>query len=99
MYAKERAARAIELDPEWLQPKLLYARALLLSGEQEKAIDYTARIIGDDPDPDPNARMELAIMMMSEGRDDDALSQVNQVLLENPSRIDALRLMAIINFR
>ena len=99
VYAKERAARAIELDPEWLQPKLLYARALLLSGEQEKAIDYTARIIGDDPDPDPNARMELAIMMMSEGRDDDALSQVNQVLLENPSRIDALRLMAIINFR
>lgn len=98
-HAKERAARVIELDPEWLQPKLLYARALLLNGEQEKAIDYTARIIGDDPDPDPNARMELAIMMMSAGRDDDALSQVNQVLLENPSRVDALRLMAIINFR
>ncbi len=98
-HAKKRAARVIELDPEWLQPKLLYARALLLSGEQEQAIDYTARIIGDDPDPDPNARMELAIMMISAGRDDDALSQVNQVLLENPSRVDALRLMAIINFR
>jgi len=97
--AAERALRASELDPEWLQPKLLYARALLLGGEQEKAIEYTARIIGGDLSPDPDARMELAIMMMSAGRDDDALSQVNQVLLEQPSRVDALRLMAIINFR
>ena len=38
-------------------------------------------------------------MYMTAGRDDDALSQVNQVLLERPSRTDALRMMAIINFR
>jgi tetratricopeptide (TPR) repeat protein len=55
--------------------------------------------IGDDPYPDPDARMELALMYISVGRDEDALSQVNQVLLEQSSRSDALRLMAIINFR
>jgi len=98
-YAKSRALRAIELDPDWLKAKLLYARALLLQGDRDEAIDYTARIIGDDPDPDPDARMELALMLLSAGRDDDALSQVNQVLLEQASRADALRLMAIINFR
>ena len=98
-YALERSERAIELDPDWIKAKLLYARAMLLDGRQDEAIDYTARIIGDDPDPDPDARMELALMMMSAGRDDDALSQVNQILLEQPSRADALRLMAIINFR
>jgi len=98
-FAIKHAQKAIELDPEWLRAKLLYARALLLSGESEEAIDYTARIIGDDPDPDPDARMELALMYMTAGRDDDALSQVNQVLLERPSRTDALRMMAIINFR
>jgi len=98
-YALERAQRAMELDPEWVKAKLLYARILLLTGETEKAIDYTARIIGDDPDPDPDARMELALMYMTAGRDDDALSQVNQVLLERASRTDALRMMAIINFR
>lgn len=38
-------------------------------------------------------------MYMLAGRDDDALSQVNQVLLEQSGRLDALRLMAIINFR
>ena len=97
--AGERAQAAIELDPDWLQPHLLYSRSLLLSGDEEGAIDYAARLVGDDPDPDPEARLELAIMLVSAGRDDDALSQVNQVLLEQPYRSDALRLMAIINFR
>ena len=64
-----------------------------------QAIDFAARIVGDDPQPDPEARLELAIMYLSAGRDDDALSQVNQVLLEQPSRSDALRMLAIINFR
>ena len=98
-YAQEKAARAVELDPDWLKPKLVYGRALLLDGQLEKAIDYTARIIGDAPNPDPDARMELALMYMSDGRDDDAMSQVNQILLEQSGRSDALRLLAIINFR
>jgi tetratricopeptide (TPR) repeat protein len=97
--ALKRAKTALELKPEWLKPHLLYARALLLAGDEEGAIDYTARLVGDNPDPDPEARLELAIMYLSAGRDDDALSQVNQVLLEQPSRTDALRLLAIINFR
>ena len=98
-YAMERAQVAIELDPDNVKPKLLYARAMMIEGDVDAAIDYTARIIGDDPDPDPDARMELAVMYMMSGRDDDALSQVNQVLLEQSGRSDALRLMAIINFR
>jgi len=98
-FAMERAKRAMELDPDWLKPKLIYARAMLIAGDVDGAIDYTARIIGDAPDPDPDARMELALLYMTAGREDDALSQVNQVLLERASRTDALRMMAIINFR
>ncbi len=98
-FAVESAQNAIELEPDWLRPHLLYSRALLLDGKYDEAIDYTARLIGDDPSPDPEARVELAVMMMSVGRDEDALSQVNQVLLEQPGNFDALRLMAIINFR
>ena len=97
--ARERAEKAIELKEDWIQPHLLYARSLLVGGDEEGAIDYTARIVGDDPDPDPEARLELAIMYLAAERDEDALSQVNQVLLEQPARTDALRLMAIINFR
>ena len=97
-YALQRADRAIELDPEGLKPKLLYARVLLAHGETDKAIDYIARIVGDDPDPDPDARMELAILYVLAEREDDAMSQVNQVLLEQSGRMDALRLGAIILF-
>lgn len=100
--AKKRISKVLDLGPdEWLETKakLLYGRILLLSGEPDAAIDYVARIIGDDPQPDPAARMELALIMMSADRDDDALSQVNQVLLENSNQVDALRMMAIINFR
>ena len=97
-FAVESASRAIELDPDSLESRLLYARAMLANGEPDKAIEYTARIVGDDPDPDPDARMELAIMYMMVEREDDALSQVNQVLLEQAGRMDAMRLMAIINF-
>lgn len=97
--ARKRAEKAIELKEDWVQPHLLYARSLLLGGDEEGAIDYTARMVGDNPDPDPEARLELAIMYLAADRDDDALSQVNQVLLEQPARTDALRLMAIINFR
>jgi tetratricopeptide (TPR) repeat protein len=98
-HARERAMRAVELDPEWLNAKLLYARALLLAGEEDEAVDYAARIIGDDPSPDPDARLELALIYMTLGRDEDALSQVDQVILEQSGRFDALRLGAIINFR
>jgi tetratricopeptide (TPR) repeat protein len=98
-HAKERAARAIELNPEYMRPRLVYARAMLFDGEKEEAIDYLAHVIGDSSHPDPDARMELALMYMLTGRDDDALSQVNQVLMEQSGRLDALRLMAIINYQ
>lgn len=98
-YAKQRATRASELDPDFTRPQLLFARALMFEGDADGAIEYLAHLIGDSPKPDPDARMELALMYMLSGRDDDALSQVNQVLLEQPSRLDGLRLMAIINFR
>jgi tetratricopeptide (TPR) repeat protein len=98
-HAKERATRSMELDPEYTRPKLLFARALMFEQKNDEAIEYLAHMIGDSVQPDPDARMELALMYMLSGRDDDALSQVNQVLLEQSGRVDALRLMAIINFR
>ena len=98
-YAKQRATRSSELDPDFTRAQLLYARALMFEGDADKAIEYLAHMIGDSPNPDPDARMELSLMYMLSGRDDDALSQVNQVLLEQPGRTDGLRLMAIINFR
>jgi tetratricopeptide (TPR) repeat protein len=100
--ARKYVEEALALDPdEWLEMrvKLLHGRILLLEGKDDEAIDYVATMIGDDPQPDPSARMELALLMLSVGREDDALSQVNQIQYETGSNPDALRLMAIINFR
>jgi tetratricopeptide (TPR) repeat protein len=98
-HAKARLARSIELEPDSVRPQLLYARALMFDGNKDDAIAHLAELIGESARPDPDARMELALIYMLTGRDDDALSQVNQVLLEQSGRGDALRLMAIINFR
>jgi tetratricopeptide (TPR) repeat protein len=98
-HAKKRVLRSLELEPDSLRPQLLYARTLMFDGEKDAAITYLAHLIGDSPRPDPDARMELALLYMLTGRDDDALSQVNQILLEQSGRADALRLLAIINFR
>ncbi len=97
-HALDRVSKSIDLDPDNLRARLLYARVLLAQGEHDEAIDYVARIVGDDPDPDPDARMELAVLYMMANREDDALSQVNQVLLEQSGRLDALRMAAIISF-
>ena len=98
-YAMKKAELASELEPKWLKPRLVYSRALMLQGMTDQAIEYTADIIADNPRASADARMELALIYMSVGRDDDALSQVNQIQLENAGRTDALRLMGIINFR
>jgi len=98
-HAKERATRAMEIEPSFVRPHLLLARALMYEGKTGEAIEYLAHLIGDSVNPDGDARMELALMYLMSGRDDDALSQVNQVMLEQNGRHDALRLMAIINFR
>jgi tetratricopeptide (TPR) repeat protein len=98
-YALEKAALAVEMEPNWLKPRLVYSRALMLDGQIERAIEYTADIISDNPSAGADARMELALIYMSAGRNDDALSQVNQIQLENSRRFDALRLMGIINYR
>ena len=97
--AIRQAELSSKLSPTWEKPKLLLARALLLSGKNEEAITYLAHMIGDQINPSSDSRLELALAYMSSDRLDDALGQVSQILLERSSEYSALRLMAIINFR
>ena len=97
--AIRQAELSSKLSPIWEKPKLLLARALLLSGKKEEAVSYLAYMIGDQINPSSDSRLELALAYMSSDRLDDALGQVSQILLERNSEYSALRLMAIINFR
>jgi tetratricopeptide (TPR) repeat protein len=97
--AIRQAELSSKLRPTWEKPKLLLARALLLSEKNEEAITYLEHMIGDQINPSSDSRLELALAYMSSDRLDDALGQVSQILLERSSEYSALRLMAIINFR
>ena len=97
--AIRQAELSSKLSPTWEKPKLLLARALLLSKKNQEAITHLAHMIGDQVNPSSDSRLELALAYMSSDRLDDALGQVSQILLERSSEYSALRLMAIINFR
>jgi len=97
--AIRQAELSSKSSPTWEKPKLLLARALLLSQRNEEAISYLAHMIGDQINPSSDLRLELALAYMSSSRLEDALGQVSQILLERNSEYSALRLMAIINFR
>lgn len=90
---------AIQLEPSWEKSSLLFARALLLADRTDEAIDFLAHLIGDQLNPSKESRLELALAYMSSDRLEDALGQVSQILLERNMEFDAIRLMAIINFR
>ena len=90
---------AIQLEPSWEKSSLLYARALLLADMTDEAIDFLAHLIGNQLNPSKESRLELALAYMSSDRLEDALGQVSQILLERNMEFDAIRLMAIINFR
>ena len=90
---------AIQLEPSWEKSSLLYARALLLADRTDEAINFLAYLIGDQLNPSKESRMELALAYMSSDRLEDALGQVSQILLERSAEFEAIRLMAIINFR
>ena len=90
---------AIQLEPSWEKSSLLYARALLLADRTDEAINFLAYLIGDQLNPSKESRLELALAYMSSDRLEDALGQVSQILLERSAEYEAIRLMAIINFR
>ena len=90
---------AIQLEPSWEKSSLLYARALLLADRTDEAINFLAYLIGDQLNPSKESRLELALAYMSSDRLEDALGQVSQILLERSAEFEAIRLMAIINFR
>ena len=90
---------AIKLEPSWETSSLLFARALLLADRTDEAINFLAYLIGDQLNPSKESRLELALAYMSSDRLEDALGQVSQILLERSAEFEAIRLMAIINFR
>jgi tetratricopeptide (TPR) repeat protein len=69
--AVEHANRATQIAPYWMPAKLLSARALVASGQEEAGL-AAARDLALAADADVSTHLEYALMLASVGRDEEA---------------------------
>lgn len=92
--ALEHARAATELDPEWLEAQLLYARTLLVSGRTADSLELAERLAGDNDDVE--VRLQYAELLLSAGRADEAETILDDILRDNPGLPEAVRALAFL---
>jgi tetratricopeptide (TPR) repeat protein len=69
--ALDHARRATEIAPYWTPARLLLARVLVASGQEEAGL-AVAREVAIEPDAAVSTHLEYALMLASVGRDEEA---------------------------
>ena len=93
--ALRRAARALELEPDWTEAALLYARAMASDHRAAEALAWL------EARPDANSRalrLERAVMLMAIERNAEARELLEQVLAADAADADALRALAYLEY-
>lgn len=93
--ALEEARAAIELDPEWPDAQLLYARTLLLAGRSDQALEIASELA--DSYDDTEIRLQFAEMLLSAGETQRAETLLNEILDRNPGLPEAIRALAFMS--
>lgn len=90
-YRKAAASfeKAFQLDPQYSQAAYYLARSYNALYEQPKAEQYFKKALQIDPDY-VEARATYAGMLLDTGSVDEALVQINTVLVRDPNNVDAL---------
>jgi tetratricopeptide (TPR) repeat protein len=92
--AMSNARAAIELDPEWLEAQLLYARTLLVAGRTADALALAESLAEEHADVD--VRLQYAELLLSAGRADEAEPILDNILRDNPGMPEAIRALAFL---
>ncbi len=92
--AKSSALRATKLDNDWSHGHLLYARALMASGDVDGGIDYAGEHIGGNNSP--GERLEYGMLLAAVDRDLEASVVLEQVLSDDPTNSQAARALGIL---
>jgi tetratricopeptide (TPR) repeat protein len=87
--AAETFDRALKLDPTYSQAAYYLARSYNALFEETKAEPYFKKALQIDPDY-VEARATYAGMLLDTGNADEALIQINTVLVRDPNNVDAL---------
>jgi tetratricopeptide (TPR) repeat protein len=93
--ALEQSEAAIELDPDWPEARLLYARTLLLAGRSDEALAIASELA--DQYDNTQIRLQFAELLLSAGETERAERLLDAVLDENPGMPEAIRALAFLS--
>ena len=93
--ALEEARAAIELDPEWPDAQLLYARTLLLAGRSDEALELASELA--DSYDEIEIKLQFAELLLSAGETQRAETLLNELLQRNPGMPEAIRALAFMS--
>ncbi len=92
--ALENVVLAVELEPEWVEAQLLYARLLLLVGRAEEGLALAESIAAEQPELE--VRLQYAELLLSAGQHEPARTLLDDILVQNPGLAEAVRALAFL---
>ncbi|RMG57774.1 MAG: tetratricopeptide repeat protein [Gammaproteobacteria bacterium] len=88
--------KALELDSESVESRLLHAQVLLELGQKERALDEARRLVDEHPGRN-DIRLALAQMLVQSGEYERARQRFEQVLTRQPDNADLVYTLALLN--
>ncbi|HEX5420848.1 MAG TPA: tetratricopeptide repeat protein [Gammaproteobacteria bacterium] len=92
--ALEHVKSATEEKPDWLDAELLYARALLVSGQSQQGLALMAKLAKEHEDVP--VQLQYAELLLSAGQTDQAHALLDKILAAHPGLPEASRALAFL---
>jgi len=92
--ALENARAASELEPDWIDARLLYARTLLVAGRTEDSLAIAAELA--EQFDAVEVQLQYAELLLSAGRGEEAEARLDEILADNPGLPEAIRALAFL---
>ena len=92
--ALENAEQAVEQVPDWLDARLLLARALLVSGRTDESLAMAEALAAENDGVE--VRLQHAELLLSAGETDTARALLDEILTDNPGMPEAERALAFL---
>lgn len=92
--ALENAGRVVELEPEWIEAQLLYARMLVITGSTEQGLALAKSIAEEQPELE--VHLQYAELLLSAGQHEPARELLDGILADNPGLPEAVRALAFL---
>ena len=85
---------AMELSPDWVEARMLYARSLLLTGSDENGLALARQLAADEPRLE--VRLQFAELLLSSGATEEARELLDEIMAESPGLTEAARALAFL---